>query len=280
MNHQYIILFHHFKNILKMANKKNIAIIPLKGAHLLTSVYSAKENRGFIGDVDFLVKPRDWQHMLALMEEYGFKPRSGPNNENNMHEKGFYFYMDNGARFLFEVHRYIFEPARFKIDHNGIWSRAYKSDFEGVPCYRMSDEDVFCHVAWHDAIHRLMSHKRTMRDLELILTQSGVDVNKIATRAVEWQCTKTVWLYLYLLNRQLPGIRNMEKAIRGIAPSFFSQAAIISLIGYGDKTRISAFNHRVQAAVLWPFLFDSKRLLIKMIANHPASPLSFHIRKR
>ncbi|MBN2340144.1 MAG: nucleotidyltransferase family protein [Deltaproteobacteria bacterium] len=271
LNPQYIILFHHFREMLKQANEAGVEMIPLKGAHLLTSVYPEEEDRGTIADVDFLVRDRDWHRARRLLRAYGFAPREHFADESNRYEQGFHFTLPNGKHFLFEVHRHLVAPSRFSIDTEGIWRRAYASDFEGIPCLRMADEDVFCHVAWHSAIHRFMNHERTLRDLELVLTHSNA-AGKIIERAREWQVTRVVWLYLTLLRDRLETptpATPLGHFIEIVAPPFYIQKMLLTLVGNGDETRFSMLHHRAQAALIWPLIFDSKRQLMQMIAHHP-----------
>ena len=278
---QYTILFHHFREFLKRANGAGIDIMPLKGAHLLTSVYPPGEDRGLMADIDFLVREADWGRGLKLLEECGFRPRDHFSDESKRHEQGFYFALPGDKHFLFEIHRHLMEPRRYTIDSNGIWQRAYPSHFEGVPCMRMADEDVFCHVAWHSAIHRLITHRRTLRDLELVILGSQKNnppaaelTEKIVQRAQEWHITRVVWLYLTQLEKRIADAESdvpspLKSAIDRIAPPVQIRFLLKALVGTDEHPRLSRLNHRVQAALIWPLFFDHKRHLLKMIVNHP-----------
>jgi hypothetical protein len=84
-NPQHIILFHHFRRLLEAAANEGIDVVPLKGAHLLTSVYPDDEDRGVMSDVDFLVRKQDWTRTLELMIELGFERRDHPADESLAH---------------------------------------------------------------------------------------------------------------------------------------------------------------------------------------------------
>ena len=271
MNPQHIILFHYFGQILKRAADEQIDIIPLKGAHLLTTVYG-DENRGPMADVDFMVRDSDWQKTIILMEQLEFTQRELPFTEIDTHEIGFNMALGGDKKILIELHRFLFNPERFYIDHDALWGRAYKSTFDNISRMRMADEDIFCHIAFHGAIHRLMQMKRALRDLELLLKHTDLSPLLIAERAKEWECTRAVWFFLELLKDKIdkPGL---SEAISSIKPPYHIRIALLALVKDGEQTRITSLHHRSQAAIIWPLMFDTKKQLIKMLAHHPVSPL-------
>ncbi len=264
-----------------MAKAEGIDVAPLKGAHLLTGVYPDDEDRGIMSDVDFLVRNRDWPRTLELMAELGFETRDHFADESLAHEAGFYFQVDDTRKILFEPHRYLFEPGRFVIDHDALWERSFESTFDGTPCRRLAPEDHFCHIAFHATIHRLMSLKRTVRDLDLLLRSEGRDgVNdfpeKIIERAREWKVTRSVWLFFSLIAE---GVKthhlshgnepNLGAAAASIAPARPIRASIRLMVPDSRGTRLKRLNHRIAAAVLWPVLFDNPLLVARFVANHP-----------
>ena len=62
-----ILLFHHLRRVFVAAHERGIDMAPLKGAHLVTSVYPDDEDRGHLADVDFLTRERDWERICGLM---------------------------------------------------------------------------------------------------------------------------------------------------------------------------------------------------------------------
>jgi hypothetical protein len=269
-NPQHIVLFHYFSRFLEPAAKKNIDVIPLKGAHLLTSVYPVDEDRGIMADVDFLVRPEDFNGACVLLEELGFFRRERGIDASLSHEAGFYKEIVRDHNILFEVHRYLLDPKRFCLDHEGLWERSIASDFDGVPCRRLTDEDHFLFICLHMAIHRLMVLKRTVRDLELLIIHGDLDLSVVIQRAKEWKITRVLWLFLKLLEES-----NSKLKIGGwaaaIAPPTPVQIAIRRLVPSKRGTAIGFLHHRLQAAILWPVLFDSPKQLAKFITNHPVA---------
>lgn len=268
-NPQHVVLFHHLRRFLERAAAAGIDAAPLKGAHLATAVYPPGEDRGPMADVDFLVRPAHWEAALGLMTDLGFRPRGGSLREAQPHEVG--FLLDAGAAepFLFEAHRFLLDPRRFPIDHEGIWLRSTAADFDGAPCRRLSAEDHLCFGAVHEAMHRLVNLPRTLRDVELLLGPGGAVPALAARIAREWRVTRMVWLILDLLERRRPGA-GLGGAVAALAPPRPVRRALRRLVPDADA-RLLDLGYRQRAAVLWPLLFDSPALLARYLFFHPAA---------
>jgi hypothetical protein len=263
-NVQHVVLFHHFRGFLEAAAKEGIDAAPLKGAHVVTSVYPEGEDRGVMADVDFLVRERDWERTLALLPRLGFAPRAGwPGypDEPEMHEAGFTLDLGGGRKILFEAHRFLVEPRRFFIDHEALWARSFPSDFEGVACRRLAPEDHVLFIAFHEAMHRLQNLGRAVRDLEL-LARAGADLDVVAARACSWRMRRIAWLFLSLLGE--------HGRAKSLAPPLPVRAAIRMLVPDARATRLGLLPDRLQAAALYPLLFDDVRMLGRYVAAHPA----------
>jgi hypothetical protein len=268
MNPQYIILFHHFRRFLEKAAAAGVDVVPLKGAHLLTSVYGQDGDRGVMADVDFLVREADWKASHRLLEELGFTARPAPFDEDDQKEKGFHLRLDDHRHILFEVHRSLFAKERFPIDHDALWARTTPSTFDGMPCRRMSGEDVFCHVAFHSAVHRFMNLAQAVEDLARVLAVPDVALPRIVERAGQWHCRRVVWFFLHLLARRVNRV-GVSAAMDALAPPFPVRAALMALPSSRGDTRLAPLHHRLQAAVVWPLVFDSPSDLLRMVRHHP-----------
>jgi hypothetical protein len=268
-NFQHVVLFHHFRLLLERAAKAGIDVAPIKGAHLVTSVYPPDEDRGMMADVDFLVRPAQWDAALRLVREEGFEPRTGELREAQIHEVGFHIDVGAGRPALFEAHRFLLDPRRFPLDHQGIWLRSAASDFDGVPCRRLAGEDHVCFGAVHEVMHRLTGMPRTLRDLELLLDRGGADPMLVARIAREWRVTRIVWLFLDLLDRDHPDL-GLATACAALAPPSPVRQALRRLVPDAEA-RLWNLGYRQRAAVLWPPLFDSPALLARYLAFHPSA---------
>ncbi len=267
-NPQHIVLFHHFRRFLVAAAKEEIAAVPLKGAHLLTSVYPPDRDRGVMADVDFLVRPEHFKRAGELLRKLGFSFHERAYPGVSEFEEAYTLQVDETHQILFEVHRYLFEPIRFPIDHEALWARSVSSHFDGAPCRRLAPEDHFCHIAFHAAVHRLIPLERSLMDLELLIRNGNVDLEKVVVRAREWKVTRAVWLFIDLLRGQMPDLHPDSWADM-LAPPFPVRTALRTLVQDGKVTRLIDIHHRLQAAVIWPVLFDSPAQVIRFVATHP-----------
>ncbi len=281
INPQYIVLFHHFRRFLEAATGEGIEVIPLKGAHVLTSVYPADEDRGTMADVDFLVRHECFEKAGEILKGIGFYSGGRAYEGLAEHEESYYLDIDESRHIMFEVHQYLFEPIRFPIDHAGLWERSVESEFDGVRCRRLTPEDNFVHIAFHAALHRLLPLERSLRDLELLVRNGGLDFEMIAARAREWRVTRAVWLMLWLLDTQHSDLE-LEEPIRLLEPPLHARVVLQTLVPVGsEQTLLHALDHRVQAALLWPWVFDSPIQVARLAATHPnLRHLATQIRQR
>ncbi|MCP4600035.1 MAG: nucleotidyltransferase family protein [Proteobacteria bacterium] len=268
-NPQYVVLFHHFRRFLTAAADVGIDVAPLKGAHLLTSIYPNDEDRGMLADVDFLVRPEHFEKAGELLEELGFYHGEEHFPEVSQHEAAYYFDIDDDRSIMFEVHCFLFDPIRFPIDHNGLWARSERSDFEGIPCRRLAPEDHFVHIAFHAGLHRLMILERTLRDIELLVRNGRLDLDAVVTRAREWKTTRVVWLILKLVDKACPDL-GLGSFARRLAPALPIRTALGLLVPDGStSTRLSGMHHRLQAGLLWMWIFDSPVQVARFVVTHP-----------
>lgn len=266
MTPQHIVLMHHFRELLRAAAGIGVDIAPLKGAHLITSVYSGAEDRGVMSDVDFLVRERDWDRIGSLLEELGFMKQA----RHHRHEAAYHFSLANGRRILFEAHRSLFDPKRIAVDHDALWRRASPSTCEGQPCLRLAPEDHFCHIALHSMIHRFSNLDRALRDLERVVLAGGPRlIERIADRAEEWHMTRVAWAMLRRLTGR-PGISVDPRLLARWSPPPLVRTAVVLLMDRGVKLAPMSTRYRLQAAVTWPLFVDRIPDLARMVLHHPA----------
>jgi hypothetical protein len=271
-NPQHIVLLHRLRRILEAAAECGIDIAPIKGAHLLTSVYGRDEDRGPMADVDFLVRPGDWDRARQMMVELGFAARAMGRwlpEEPSSHEAGFNLELADGRKILIEVHRYLFDPSRLPIDHDALWSRSVASTLDDAPCRRLAAEDHFVHLVLHATVHRLMQLERTVTDLELLLLRrGGIDLEIVVARAHEWRARHATWLFLSLLAERAQE-SGCSAAGKKLAPSAPVRKLLRWVVPDASGHRFGHLHHRLQAAIMWPLLFDSPLDVLRLVGGHP-----------
>ena len=222
-----------------------------------------------MADVDFLVRPESFVRIGKILEELGFYTEDNAYGALERHEEAYFFDIGDGRRMLFEPHRHLFDPVRFPIDYTALWGRTVASTLDGISCRRLAAEDNFVHIAVHSAVHRLQKLGRTLRDLEFVLRSVDTDLGLIVIRAREWRVTRIVWLMLVLLDASYP-VLSLSEAASQLEPSRLPRFVLQCLVPKGEEhTRLIKLNHRVQAALLWPWLFDSAGQTARIVNNHP-----------
>lgn len=265
---QHVIFLHHLRRLLVAASEREIEVVPLKGAHLITSVYKDGGEGRFLGDVDYLVRPKDWSRTLELVEDLGFIPRDPSGFERSLHQVGGHLDVGSDTKILFEAHRYLFEPSRIPIDHDGLWRRSRASQLEGAPCRRLSDEDHFVYTALHCGLHRLMSFDTALRDLEMLLRNGSPDLEIVVHRAREWGAVRMTWLCLDHLSTRLPDL-DLEPTLAALAPPKAVGIILRRFVDEQGRSRVAMLHHRIQAALVWPWIMDSSTRVVRLVANHP-----------
>ncbi len=269
---KYVVLFHHFRRFLEAAAGCGIDVAPLKGAHLLTSVYRRGEDRGALADIDFLVRDRDWERTGVLLQKQGFIrlpiPRR-PVSEKEGYEADFSLEASRGRNISFEPHRCLIQPARHPIDYDALWDRSVASSFDGAPCRRLSVEDHLLHAVIHVAHHFFIEPARMLRDVELLVSHGGADLDTVVVRARQWQCARTTWLVLTLLEEAAPHLGASRFAAR-LAPPKRVQGALRNLVPDVRGFRQTGANVRVMQARLLPLLLDTPRQMIRFFGYYGA----------
>ncbi len=258
INPQHIVLFHYFRLFLEKAHTHGIDVAPLKGAHLLTSVYPERWDRGPLADVDFLVRARDFERCCEILQEMGFKARtlaSRPVTATLFYERGLYLPLSDGKRILFEPHQYLVQPDRLKIDYDALWERSISSLFDGVPCRRLCNDDHFLHTIVHLVTDRFIDPGRALTDLEMLLTHGGVSLDEIMTRMDDWGARRGLWVALKLLALKRPNMIP-EHHIEAIAPPWPVRRYLQHMVLEQGKYRYPQMDLRSQELILWPALFD------------------------
>jgi hypothetical protein len=267
---QSIVLFHRFRELLEAAADAGVDVAPVKGAHLLTSVYPADEDRGPLSDVDFLVRDAQWGRALELAARLGWRRRPSAADEAGAHEVGFHAGRAGEPHVLLEMHRSLFDPLRLAIDHAAIWARSTPGSFDGAPCRRLAPEDHVVHVALHELLHGLESLERTLRDAELLLAAMPIGRDAVADRAREWRATRAVWLVTALLAARRPEL-GLEPLRDALAPNPITRRAARRAVDLARALALPARRHRLAAALLWPLLIDDPTRLLRLVGNHPSA---------
>lgn len=269
-NPQVLILLHYFREFLVEAAAEGLTVAPLKGAHLLTSVYPPGEDRGPMSDVDFLVPEAEFEATASLLGRMGYARRALVTRratDRIFYEAGFARPLSHGGQVFFEAHRQLVQPGRHPIDHGALWKRSRPGTLDGAPCRRLCVEDHALHAAIHLMTDCFASPARGLRDLQLLLGPGGADPEVLLGRARAWRCTRALWLALWLLEQRAPG--TVPGTLRGpLSPPREVRLALTLLVPDAQGLRLDPGTKRRRQALLWPLLFDDGRAFLRYAAGY------------
>jgi len=261
-----------FRLFLERAHQEGIEVAPLKGAHVLTSVYGHIDQRPTISDIDFLVRDKDWAKTLELLEQMGFRADTidtRPASMRQYHEACYYRDLDGrglgdadqpgakpqGGLIIFEPHRQLAPLARLPIDYEQLWQRSIASTLDGAVCRRLSAEDHALHAIVHLCSHMYIRPQKTLTDLDLLIRRAGVNLQIVLERAAEWKCRRATWLALDLLNQSSPDL-GLTKYIRQVEPPWPIRYALSKMVKWPDGFIYPNLGLRTRELMLWPLVFD------------------------
>ena len=142
-------LYKAFLKILEVLQNDGIPVIALKGVHLAKAVYGNTALRPMC-DIDIMIKKKDLDHVedRLLMLDYG------PKERQSIEERcAYHHHLDRFTKpgnVPIEVHWNIAPVnAFFRIEMNGIWERAEKTQFSGQDVWLLSIEDLLLHLCLH-----------------------------------------------------------------------------------------------------------------------------------
>jgi hypothetical protein len=186
---------NHFRNrtlldalhrILAAAAEAGIAVMPLKGAALVTWYYPAPALRP-MSDLDLLIRPDDIAPMARLLEAQGYtavpRPPSLFDERDEDHATREYAFVTDaaGMRVLIEYRAEPLDPsigsllkadpasdARFRAHCERMWERGHHATIGDGACMRISPEDLLLHVASHLTTRHAGLRLLWLHDLRLI----------------------------------------------------------------------------------------------------------------
>jgi len=137
------------KQMLAAFHQRGIPVISLKGPWLAERLYGDASLRCY-GDLDFLVRPSDWNAVEDTLRELGFAPVGPSDDRHREWERG-------GVHV--EPHFRLQNPVDFDWDTEAVWRRAVLSEFHGVPGWLLAPVDELRFLSIHAVLHGFGSFK-------------------------------------------------------------------------------------------------------------------------
>ena len=188
-------IFREIKNLLE---KEAIALILLKGPHLAHTLYDHPYERTY-GDLDILVKPKDFLRLARILLENQFSLLE--EDDKNLATTAQTNHWAFSSRFgqLIELHRGFTGLERHPSDLDAWFARAEEFNFGQTPALGLCTEDLLCHLCLHigKSFFYLIEEKH-IRDLDRVVRKRKIrwDVftqrcRETRSKAMAWYCLRS-----------------------------------------------------------------------------------------
>jgi Uncharacterised nucleotidyltransferase len=156
------------KQLLVSLNEAAIKVVLLKGVHLAHFIYDDPALR-IMNDIDIAVAPDDFKRVADLLVGLGFEKCQYLSDASNpLPEPSFGYSRAGGSSVPVDLHRELRSMNYYRISWPTISHEAKETKALGLPCYVMSRELNFIHLALHS-----LNHGHLLRDwLDMILVSS------------------------------------------------------------------------------------------------------------
>jgi hypothetical protein len=198
-----LILEQRLLRIVESLEKAAVRAAVIKGPALAHCFYPDASWRSF-GDLDLLVRTRDWSQACAALNELGFRrrlPEPRPGFDERF-GKGALHVDEEGLQV--DLHRTLMAgPFGIWIDHDELFSRAVTFGLAGRPLYRLDDASVLVHACMHAVLGGRMSPRLySLRDVAQACT-SRVEWPLVADWVQRWNLGAVVRAALLVATREL-----------------------------------------------------------------------------
>jgi hypothetical protein len=170
----------------------NVPFVVLKGTAVARTLYPDPSWRPF-GDVDLLVRTRDWAAACAVLTRRGLGRRF-PEPRPGFTERFGKGALHVDARGLeLDLHRMIADgPFGYRIPTGTLFERALPFDLGGVALRRLDDSGLLLNACLHAALGHNPPILLTLRDVLQSAWSPGVDWEKVHEWADRWRLRAVV----------------------------------------------------------------------------------------
>jgi hypothetical protein len=215
-------LYAQLAEALRALNHARIEAIVLKGAFLAEAIYGNPGLRP-MQDIDLLVRAADFEAAIATVRGLGYDELKDPVCETidyARHHHGHPLVKPGGVRV--EIHRTISRSgAPFRVDVDGLWSRAVPAKVAGLSSLALGVEDLLLHLCLHAVFdHGFRFGLRGVFDVAEVVSrhEDRIAWGTLAERGAAWGVQKCAYLMLRLA-RELFGARVPDGALQKLEPA-------------------------------------------------------------
>ena len=208
-----------FKKVKELLDKNQIDVILLKGPHLGNTVYDSPKDRLY-GDVDVLVRPRDFSIAAAALLAGGFAPLAFETFAPEVQDDFKHWEYRSPQDVTVELHRWLSGHDRFPFDEEGIFARAESFTFGETPALGLGTEDLLLHLCLHmgTSYFKVIERKHIL-DISLLVKKRAIDWNQFLWRAKQAGC-KAIAYYCLQAARLQHGAVIPDEVFSRLRPCF------------------------------------------------------------
>jgi len=219
-----MVLYDHFKNVIKAITAEGIEVIALKGIYLSEAIYRDIGLRQMT-DIDLLVKKEDAEKCRNILIKIGHVNTELDTAEfmkDFLYQKHLPPLVKNGVSVELHTHVQI-EYSDIAIDIDDYWNRSFKMQIAGVDVNILSHEDLIQHLCLHidehfdDGKPQLYS----LMDIATVVETFSIDWNVLIDSCKNYNCSNRVFRQLFLAYKYFNA--HIPEDVLSIAKSYFDE---------------------------------------------------------
>jgi hypothetical protein len=220
-------LYNDLFRVLEALKDDGIPVIALKGVHLAKAVYGNTALRPMC-DIDIMIKKKDLEHVEDRLLMLGYGPTKG---RQSIEERCAYHHhldqFNKPGNVPIEVHWNIAPVnAFFRIDLNGIWERAEKTQFSGRDVWLLSIEDLLLHLCLHVSYnHQFSIDFKHIYDIYELIHQCRHKMNweQLIRTAHVWRMHDFIYTTLSVTSRIMMAAEVPSSVLKALKPEKFDE---------------------------------------------------------
>ena len=287
-----LILLRELHNISKAFQESGIAVIVLKGMHLLNQVYGNISLREMT-DIDLLVNLESLGRSAHILENLGFEARYPYSISSEVATtKHLPAYIKQGIGSI-ELHWALTDPDQeFFIDTTGLWERSIPAKIPGTQALVLSIEDLLLHLCLHTSyVHQFSFGLRPSCDITQLFSvfSNALDWEQLIARAKQWNIQRGVYLALKIA-KDLIGAEIHNESLETLKPASINDAILQTAITqiFTEKTFTNSINlfgakivaepnRWIKLRLILGYIFMSKASIAERYALPPETPKLYRV---
>ena len=226
-----VLLWQELCAILNECHQHEIAVIVLKGAALLSTVYPNKALRQ-MADLDLLLPEAAIGTVVNVLQARGYQAKAQigteiPDHFTILHHLPPFIHPESNL--CVELHATVAPPNRFySMDIAELWAAAQPLPITGGSALTLAPEDLLLYTCMHATYRHLFElGARFLCDVDAIVRhyQAVLDWERLVARAKAWQWHNGVFLGLYLA-QQLLATPIPPATLQALQPAAFQEQIV------------------------------------------------------